>query len=192
MKRNFSAKGGYARRLSGVKVKKRKVIFSKGPIHLVDCDVLMPSGKSLSRQILEHPGAVVIIPKIGPGRYLLIRQFRFAAKDWLWEFPAGGVEPGESLKKAAGRELVEETSFRPRRLQKLFQFYQTPGISGEIMHLYLAEDLVPDYACGDEDEEIEVSQFSLKELEQMIKRGKICDAKTILGIFYLKLNRRVR
>ncbi len=171
------------------KVKKRKVIFSKGPIHLVDCEVRMPAGKILSRQILEHNGAVVILPKAGPDRYILIRQFRFAAKDWLWEFPAGGIELGEPLKKAAARELAEETGFRPLRLTKLFSFYPTPGISGEIMYLYLAEKLVPDLRTGDEDEEIEKHEFSLSQMLRMVKRGKIRDAKTILGIFYLKMGK---
>lgn len=106
-------------------VKTRSVVFSKGPIHLVDCQIRMPDGKMLSRQIIEHPGAVVIIPEYAPGKYLLIRQFRFAARSWLWEWPAGGIEPGESLKKAAVRELMEETGFRPARLRKLMDFYPT-------------------------------------------------------------------
>ena len=168
-------------------VKKRKVIFSKGPIHLVDCEVRMPSGKILSRQILEHGGAVVIIPKAGADRYVLIRQFRFAAGDWLWEFPAGGIEPGESRRNAAARELAEEIGFRPKRLKKLLQFYPTPGVSGEIMYLYLAENLIPDFRDGDEDEEIEKREFPLAQMERMVRQGKICDAKTILGIFYLKM-----
>lgn len=167
-------------------VLKRRVIFSKGPIHLVDCDVQMPSGKVLSRQILEHPGAVVIIPKLGKDRYILIRQFRFAAGGWLWEFPAGGIERGESFKRAAARELAEETGLRPRKLKKLSQFFPTPGISGEIMYLYLAEHLSPSMAQKDEDEELEVAEFSLSEIHRMIKRGAICDAKTILGYFYLR------
>lgn len=156
-------------------------------MRLVDCDVRMPSGKILSRQIMEHAGAVVIIPKAGPDRYMLIRQFRFAAGDWLWEFPAGGIERGESLRRAAAREMAEETGFRPRHLKKLFQFYPTPGVSAEIMHLFLGEDLVPDVQEGDEDEEIEKQEFSLVQMERMVRSGKICDAKTILGIFYLRL-----
>ena len=167
-------------------VKTRKIIFSKGPIHLVDCEVSMPNGKILSRQIIEHPGAVVIIPKLAPNRYVLIRQFRFAVHGWLWEFPAGGIEPGESLKAAAVRECIEEVGLRPRKLKKLVEFYPTPGISGEIMHLYLAQNLVPDHAPGDEDEEIEKRVFPLKKIEQFICEGKIKDAKTILGFFYLK------
>jgi ADP-ribose pyrophosphatase len=167
-------------------VKKRKLIFSKGPIHLVDCDVLMPSGRVLSRQILEHPGSVVIIPRRSQHRYLLIRQFRFAARDWLWEIPAGGLERGETLRQCAQRELVEEIGFRARRLRKLLDFFPTPGISGERMHLFLAESLVPASAPRDEDEEIEIHEFSGKEIEKMIRIGKIIDAKTILAFFYLK------
>lgn len=168
------------------KVKKRKVVFSKGPIHLVDCEVEMADGMTLSRQIIEHPGAVVIIPKTDDGKYLLIRQFRFAAEDWLWEFPAGGLEKGETLKSAARREMMEETGFRPRKLTKLTQFYPTPGISSEIMYLYLAENLVEDYAECDADEVIEVKAFSMNEIEKMVKRGQIVDGKTLLAFYLLK------
>lgn len=167
-------------------VQKRKVVFSKGPIHLVDCLVRMPGGKTLSRQILEHPGAVVIIPRSGKNRFLLIRQFRFAAEGWLWEWPAGGIEPGESLRTAASRELCEETGFRPKKLKKIITFYPTPGISAEQMHVFLAEDLYPACAEKDEDEEIEVREFTLPQMQQMVKRGAIRDGKTLLGLAYLK------
>lgn len=168
------------------KVRKRKVIFAKGPIYLVDCDVEMPGGKILHRQVLEHPGSVVIIPKIGPDRFILIRQFRFAAGKWLWEFPAGGVEQGETFRWAAARELAEETGYRPKRLTELVRVYPTPGISGELMHLYLAEKLVPYAADGDEDEAIELCEFTSNGIERMIRSGRIIDAKTIAGYLYLK------
>ncbi len=172
----------------------RRVIFSKGPIHLVDCDVRLPgknkAGKpevqKLSRQIIEHPGAVVIIPKTGPDRYLLIRQFRFAARNWLWEWPAGGIEKGEEVRRSARRELAEETGFWPRKLKRLFSFYPTPGISSEIMHLFLAHDLVPKQALGDEDERIEVREFTLAQIGRMARSGKIRDGKTLLGYYFLK------
>ena len=171
------------------KVSSRKVIFSKGPIHLVDCDVRMPDGKVLSRQIIEHPGAVVIVPRYHKNKYVLIRQFRFAARDWLWEFPAGGIEKGENLRKAAERELIEETELRPRKLTKLFSFYPTPGISSEVMHLFLAEKLESENCYEkDEDEDIEVAAFSFSEIEKMIRQGKIADGKTLLSFYYLKLS----
>lgn len=167
------------------KVKKRRVVFSKGPVHLVDCKVRV-GDRVLSRQILEHPGSVVIIPKIGPDRYLLVRQFRFAARQWLWEFPAGGLERGESLTEAAVRELMEEVGYRPRRLKKLLKFYPSPGISSEVMHLFLAESLVRETAIKDEDEEIEIHEVSSATIVRMIRSGAICDAKTIISFFYIR------
>ena len=167
-------------------VKTRKVIFSKGPIHLVDCQVTMSNGRILSRQILEHPGAVVIIPEISKGQFLLVRQFRFAARAWLWEWPAGGMEANETPKKTAIRELMEETGYRPRKLKKILEFFPTPGISSEKMYLYLGQNLIPQKAQGDEDEEIETASFSLSTIQRMAKKGLICDAKTLLGIDYLK------
>ncbi len=167
-------------------VKKRKVMFSKGPIHLVDCLVSTHGGPTLSRQILEHPGSVVIIPKVDKNKYILIRQFRFAARDWLWEWPAGGVEKGESLRYAAARELTEEIGYRPKKLKKIVSFFPSPGVSAEVMNVFLAEDLYPEQGEQDEDEDIECREFTLTEIGKMIKSGKISDAKTILGYFYLK------
>lgn len=146
----------------------------------------MPGSRRLSRQILEHPGSVVVIPRISAGAFLLVRQFRFAAKRWLWEFPAGGLEKGETLVAAARRELIEEVGYCPGRLRKLGQFYASPGISSEKMHLYLAEDLTPAFAECDEDEEIETRKFSLGAIGRMIQSGSILDAKTIVGFFYIR------
>ena len=174
------------------RVKTRKIVFSKGPIHLVDCDVSLSTGRILSRQILEHPGSVVMIPLLDSRQCLLVRQFRFAARGNLWEFPAGGIEPNENLRAAASRELAEEIGFRPGKLTRLTSFYPSPGISSEVMHLYLAESLTPHQEEKDEDEEIEVRAFPLKELEKMVLDGKIADAKTILGVFYLKEWRKRR
>jgi len=171
------------------KILSRRVVFSKGPIHLVDCRVAMPGGRVLSRQIMEHPGSVVILPRVRPDAYLLVRQFRFAARDWLWELPAGGVELGESLQHAARREMIEETGFRPRHLKKLISFYSSPGVSGEKMHLFLAWNFSPAFARGDDDEEIEIREFSRRQIERMIRNQTIVDAKTITGFFYLQANR---
>lgn len=163
------------------RVIKKKVIFSKGPIRLVDCVIHTPEGKILSRQILEHPGCVVIVPRTKAGKYILVRQYRFPLGKHLWEFPAGGREPNESFAAAAGRELMEEIGMKPGRLKKLLEFYPTPGVSGEKMHLYLAWDLLPKVAEKDEDEEFEVGQFTLAELGRMIATGQIVDGKTVIG-----------
>ena len=162
------------------------IVFSKGPIHLTDSKLRLRSGITTSRQIIEHPGAVVILPRIAKDHFILIKQFRFAAKKWLWEWPAGGIERGESLKACATRELMEEAGYRPKKLTKITDFYPTPGISSEVMHLFLAEQLTPESAPQDHDEDIRTRTFSLKQIGQMIRRGSIEDAKTIVGYFYLK------
>jgi ADP-ribose pyrophosphatase len=167
-------------------VKERKILFSKGPIHLVDYKVLMPNGKLLSRQILEHNGAVVIVPRISKNRFILIRQFRFATGGWIWEFPAGGVELGETARRAAARELIEEVSMKPGKLTEIISFYPTPGVSAEKMRIFLAENLTPAVAEKDEDEDLEVHEFSLETIGRMIERREIIDGKTIVGYYLLK------
>ncbi len=168
------------------RVFKKRVVFSKGPIRLIDCKVRTPQGKILSRQVLEHPGCVVIIPRTHAGKYILVRQYRFPLEKYLWEFPAGGREPGETFPHAAARELMEEIGMRPGRLKKLLEFYPTPGVSGEKMHVFLARDLKPAVAEKDEDEDFELGTFSHSEIGRMIRRGEITDGKTLIGFFYLK------
>lgn len=163
----------------------KKVIFAKGPIRLVDCKVRTPHGKVLSRQVLAHPGCVVIIPRTAEGKYILVRQYRFPVERRLWEFPAGGREPGETFSGAAQRELAEEIGMKAGKLRKLLHFYPTPGVSGEKMVLYLAWDLLPQSGEKDEDEEFEIRQFSPGEIRRMISGGKIVDGKTVLGFFYM-------
>lgn len=173
------------------KVFEKKVIFSKGPIRLIDCKVRTPNGKVLSRQVLEHPGCVVIIPRTDTGKFILVRQYRFPLEKHLWEFPAGGKEPGESFPQAAERELMEEIGMRPGKLKKLLEFYPTPGVSGEKMHVYLAWNLHPAIAEKDEDEEFEIGLFTLGELKRMIAKGEIVDGKTLLGFHFIGKNTKL-
>ena len=168
------------------RVFEKKVIFSKGPIRLVDCKVRTPQGKVLSRQVLEHPGCVVIIPRTDEGKYVLVRQYRFPLEKHLWEFPAGGREPSETFPHAAKRELMEEIGMMPGKLKKLLDFYPTPGVSGEKMHVFLASALTPAVAQKDEDEDFELGVFSLSQIGAMIRSGRIVDGKTLIGYFYLK------
>jgi ADP-ribose pyrophosphatase len=164
----------------------KKVVFSKGPIRLLDCKVRTPLGKILSRQVLEHPGCVVILPRNDAGKYILVKQYRFPLEKYLWEFPAGGREPEETFPQAAKRELMEEIGMKPGKLKKLLEFYPTPGVSGEKMHVFLASELKPAVAQKDEDEDFELGIFSLSEIGRMIRQGVIVDGKTLIGYFYLK------
>lgn len=167
------------------RVLSRKTIF-RGRISRLDLvKILTTSGRRFIRELIQHPGAVVIIPKLPNGKLLLVHQLRVATGKTMWEFPAGTLEKGEAIGHCAKRELREETGWAAGRMHKLMQFYPTPGISNEMMYLFTADkmekmgDLDPD-----PDEELEVGTFSVSRVEQMIRTGKIIDGKTILGFLY--------
>ncbi len=163
-----------------VRILRKRILIKLNRSVLIECQ-LQVGDQRLVRQSIEHPGCVVVIPQLANGRFLLVKQYRYAARGWMWEFPAGGIEKGESIAKAAKRELTEEAGYAARSLKKLLTFFPTPGISEEKMHLFLAKKMKSAYAEKDEDEEFEIREFSLKEIGKMIKTGKIEDAKTIIG-----------
>ncbi len=171
-----------------LKVLSREIVFEKGPIRVADCQLQMSKNQIISRQILEHPGSVVIIPRIAQSQYYLIRQLRYAVKEYLWEVPAGGVEEGESLEEAAKRELREEIGYAPKKIKKIASIFPSPGVSAEVMHLFLGEDLIFRPLKGDEDEVIQVKAFSGEEILNKIASGEIRDAKTIVAFYHLKIN----
>ncbi len=141
-------------------------------------------GKVVTREIVRHPGAVVVLPFVDKRRILLLRQFRYAAEGDLWEIPAGTLEPGERPLRCAKRELEEETGFRAEKWRSLTRFLLAPGISDEWMTLYRAEDLKPGRKDLDHDEWIEHEVVTLERARAMVRRGTIRDAKTILAILW--------
>ncbi len=145
--------------------------------------VELPDGFRTTREIVVHGEAVGIVPILPDGRVVLVRQFRKPAEAELLEIPAGGVEPGETPEGCVRRELAEETGFSPGRLVRLAQFYLAPGYSTELMHLYLALELVPLGGKAAPDERIEVLTLPLTEAIGLIERGEIRDCKTIAGLF---------
>lgn len=144
--------------------------------------VRLPSGRTARREIVEHRGAVAIVPLLNPETVLLIRQYRQAVGETLLEIPAGTLEPNEPPDLCARRELEEETGHTARRLRKLFSQYLAPGYSQEVLHVYLAEDLTPAAQQLDEDELVELVPTPLREVETMILQGQIKDSKTIAGL----------
>lgn len=147
-------------------------------------DVVEPSGLRATREVVTHPGSVVVLPVLPDGKIVMVRQYRHATRQYLWELVAGRKEPEETPKQGAARELLEETGYRAKRYKVFLDVFPTPGFLEENMYLLLAEGLTAGEAQPEEDEKIEVRAFELKELKQMIKSGRMRDAKSIAGILY--------
>ncbi len=163
----------------------------KTPIFTVTQDVALdPDGFEIKRAIVKHGGSAVMMPMDKKGRILLVRQYRLPAKDYLWELPAGRLDPGETPLQAARRELVEETGYRAKKWQKIAVFYASPGFLAEKMTIYLATKLTAGEKKPMEDERIETRWFTAKELDKAIESSAILDAKTQIG--FLKWKRYVR
>ena len=147
-------------------------------------EVLEPSGVRTTREVVTHPGSVVVLPVLPDGKIVMVRQYRHATREYLWELVAGRKEPEETPKQGAARELLEETGYRAKRFKIFLDVFPTPGFLEERMYLLLAEGLTAGEAQPEEDEKIEVRAFKLKELKQIIKSGRMRDAKSIAGILY--------
>jgi ADP-ribose pyrophosphatase len=161
-----------------------KVMYT-GPVFGVRRDrVVEPGGVASTRDVVTHNGSVVLLPIFPDGRLLLVRQYRHAVGVYLWELVAGRIEPGELPLAAARRELIEETGYTARRFRKLLDVFPTPGFVSERMVVYVVERLTAGNARPDADERIRARHFSLQQLEIMIRRGRLRDAKSIAGILY--------
>jgi ADP-ribose pyrophosphatase len=147
-------------------------------------EVIEPSGVRAIREVITHPGSVVVLPVLPDGRILLIQQYRHATRQYLWELVAGRIDSGETPKAAAARELIEETGYRAKRLRVFLEMFPTPGFLEEKMFLLLAEGLTAGEAEPEEDEKIISRGYKHKELEEMIRAGKLRDAKSIAGILF--------
>lgn len=163
-------------------------VYDGRVIHLVVLDVTLPNGGAAKRELVRHPGAVAIVPLIGDD-VLMVRQFRMAANRVMLEIPAGTLNPGEDPMVCAGRELQEETGYKPGVLESLGGIFVAPGYTTEYIHLFLATGLTESRLAMDEDEFIEPARMPLSELVAMIERGEIEDGKTTAAL--LKVARRM-
>jgi len=139
-------------------------------------------GKTSTREIVEHPGVAAIVPLDSDGCVLMVRQYRLAAQRVMLEIPAGCMDAGETPEQTAQRELSEEVGMRAGYLVRLAEFFVSPGISTEVIHLFLAEDLSDEPAEADEDEDIVVKRIPISTAVFMAERGEFADAKTLTGI----------
>ena len=152
-------------------------------------DLETTAGLRMRRDIIEHPGAVVIVSVDSEGLIHWVRQYRHATGQSLLELPAGTLEPGESPEPCARRELAEETGFSASKWRPLGGFFTAPGFCSEYIHAFGASDLSPDSAEGDEDEDIELVPLSLDDSLRAIDDGTVVDAKSIAAL-HLYLRKR--
>ena len=161
----------------------------KGPVFWVTTDhVQEPGGVKVRRDLIHHSGSVVVLAvddSRSTPRVLLERQYRHAAGDYLWELPAGRIDPGENELKAAQRELIEETGYRASHWRRILKFYASPGFVAETMSVYLATGLREGEAEPEEDEVIHKRMVPLPTVVKMILKGTLRDAKTISSVLWL-------
>jgi ADP-ribose pyrophosphatase len=159
-----------------------KSIYQGKIISLQVDEVELPDGKTASREIVKHSGAVAVLALLDD-RMIVVEQFRKPLERSLVEIPAGKLEPDEDVMEAAARELQEETGYTAESVRLICSFYTSPGFANEIIHLYAAEGLQKGEMNLDDDEFIECENITLEQAQQYITDGKIRDAKTITAVY---------
>ena len=161
-----------------------KIVFNGKVFSVRRDEVVEPSGVRATRDMIAHSGSVVVMPVLDDGKIVLIRQYRYAARQYLWELVAGRIDPGENVKQAAVRELIEETGLRAKKMRQFLEFWPSPGFLEEKMFVLLAEGITQGEAHPEEDEKIEAKAFSRKEIKSMLGEGVLRDGKTISSLLY--------
>ena len=146
--------------------------------------VIVQNGAASQREIVEHRGAIAVVPMLDRDTVIMVRQYRAAAAGVLLEIPAGTLDPDEEIEECARRELAEEINYRPTSMVKLYSTYQAPGYSTEVIHSFLAYGLEPVDGETDADEFIEIVTLPLKEAIAKIGQGEIRDCKSVAGLLY--------
>ena len=175
-------------RKTALKVLSSKLVYDGKVFKVTSDQIQEPTGISARRDIIHHPGSVVVLAVDDSGqepRVLLERQYRYAARDYLLELPAGRIDPGEKPLAAGKRELLEETGYRAKRWQRALHFYSSPGFLDETMTIFYARGLTLGEAQPEDDECIEIELTPLSKVVDMIVSGKVRDGKTVAGVLWL-------
>lgn len=171
--------------MGGFEVRSRRTLLEPGFLAVTEQEVVAPDGEAMTRFVIRHPGAVVMVAVDDAGRVPLVRQYRAAAERELLELPAGKREPDEPPETTAARELVEEVGVEPGRLVELVRFFNSPGFCDEFTHTFLALDcrsVRTEFEGKAEEKFMTVEWVGLDEADRLIDTGEIVDAKTIIGL----------
>jgi ADP-ribose pyrophosphatase len=172
-----------------VKVHKTTNLYRGKIFDVVLEKVTLPNGAVKDREIVRHPGAAAMVPLLEDGRVVLIKQYRHAVGEFVWEIPAGTLEPEEAPVACARRELVEETGYKAAKFEKLTEILPAPGYTDEHIHIFLATGLTAGDQRLEDDEVLELQPTVLDSALAMVTQGEIRDAKTIAGLFLTSLKR---
>ncbi len=168
--------------MNKAKVHTIRQIHAGKVFRLVQEELTLPNGFTTCLELIRHPGAAALVPVLDDHRVLLIRQYRHAVGQFIWEIPAGTRSPGEDPLECAKRELIEETGYQASELILLGEMLPVPGYSDERIHIYLARGLSPVPQRLEKDEVLEVHPLQMHKAFHMVKKGQIQDAKTIVGL----------
>jgi ADP-ribose pyrophosphatase len=173
-------------------VNRQEQVYQGRVFTMVRENVTLDNGVTVDIDTIQHPGASAIVPITAEETVILIRQYRHAVGGYIWEIPAGTLDPGEDPAACAARELVEETGYAAASWRRLGEITPVPGYSDERIHLYLATDLTPASQHLDADEVLDVHEISFETALKMIDAGDIQDAKTICALLRVRcLSERV-
>jgi len=162
-------------------------VFAGRLLHVRVDDVELDGGKTATREIVEHPGAVAILAFTAQRELVLVKQYRKAAERFTVEIPAGTLGAGEEPRGCAIRELTEETGFAAGTLDSVCSFYTAVGFCTEVLHLFVAEGLQAGEQACEEDEDIEIMTVPVPAAMEMVRDGSIVDSKTVAGVFWAEL-----
>lgn len=170
---------------------KSKVVHDGNAVTFRVDTVRLPNGKTATREFMDHPGAVGVVPLLPGGRVVMVRQYRHPVRKVTLELPAGKLDKGERPLPCVRRELAEETGYTARRITPLIRYWPTPAFANEVLHLYVAEGLKAGTMHADEDEFLECVTLPFRKAVDLVRRGEIQDSKTVVGLLACAVFKRL-